>query len=122
MGLQNRIKRRNFTDERLNQLLISLSGSKSKFWNAVAKRLTTPRNNRAAVNLNKLDRFTKPGLTLVVPGKVLSVGNLSVKTSIAALSFSQGAAKKIADSGGRIMTLEELFGDNPEGLKAKMVI
>ena len=116
------MKRRNFTDERLNQLLNSLSKSKSKFWTAVGKRLTTPRNNRAAVNLNKLDRFAGKELTLVVPGKVLSVGNLSVKTSIAALSFSQGAAKKIADSGGKIMTLEELFEDNPKGLKAKMVI
>lgn len=116
------MERRNFTDERLNQLLANLSKSKSKFWVSVAKRLTTPRNNRAAVNLNKLDRFAGKGLTLVVPGKVLSVGNLSGKTSIAALSFSQGAAQKIAGAGGRIMTLEELFEENPKGLKSKMVI
>ena len=122
MGLKNRIERRNFADERLNRLLASLARSKSRFWKAVAKRMSTPRNQRAAVNLDRLERHAGKGLVLVVPGKVLSVGEFSKRADVAAYSFSQRAAEKIAGAGGKVMTLEELLESNPKGQKAKMVI
>lgn len=122
MGLRKRIESRKFTDERMNQLLASLSRSKSKFWKAVGKKLTTPSNRRAAANLNKLSRNAGKGIVLVVPGKVLSAGEFSAKADIAAYSFSKKAAEKIKAAGSRVMTLEEFLAANPEGKKAKMVI
>ena len=72
--------------------------------------------------LDRLERHAGKGLVLVVPGKVLSVGEFSKRADVAAYSFSQRAAEKIAGAGGKVMTLEELLESNPKGQKAKMVI
>ncbi|MBR9680491.1 MAG: 50S ribosomal protein L18e [Candidatus Altiarchaeota archaeon] len=122
MALRKRIKKRNFTEERINSLLKDLSRSKVKFWEAVAKKLSTPRSNRVAVNLSKLERFVGDDFELLVPGKVLGVGNLSKKVTISAYAFSSSAADKIEAAGGTIKTIEESRKDNSQAKKIKMVI
>jgi large subunit ribosomal protein L18e len=121
VGLKKRIESRNFKDERLVGLLGELSRSKTAFWKALAKKLSTPSSRRAAVNVSKLERIGT-GFTLVVPGKVLGTGTVSKKLSVAAYAFSQQAVDKLESSGGKIMSLEELFRANPTAKKLKMVI
>ncbi len=121
MGLQQRIRSRNFEDVRVVRLLRVLSKG-SNFWKSVAERLSKPRNNRIVVNLSKLDRFVSSGYTLVVPGKVLGTGNISTKATIAAYSFSEKAKERIQKIGGETLTLEELFEKDPKGKNVKMVI
>ena len=122
MALRKRIEKRNFTEERIKTLLKALSKSKVKFWNAVAKRLSTPRSNRAAVNLSKIERLAGDNFELLIPGKVLGVGSLSKKVTVSAYAFSSSAADKIEASGGKIKTIEESFKDNSQAKKIKMVI
>ena len=121
MGLKKRIASRKFTDERLVRLLGELSRSKSRFWRAVAKKLSTPRGQRVAVNVSKLERLGGE-FVLVVPGKVLGTGAVSKKIEVAAYSFSRAAVEKIEGAGGRVAGIDELFRSNPEGKGVRMVV
>jgi large subunit ribosomal protein L18e len=81
----------------------------SDLWLAIADQLDKSKRSRRAINLNRINRFSKDGETVVVPGKVLGVGALDHPITIGALSFSIEAARKILESGGRYHTLRELF-------------
>jgi len=83
-----------------NQELVDtiIAAKKSKEWLPVASLLTGSRRNKISINLKELDENIEAGKMLVVPGKVLSVGELSKKTKIVALSFSGKAKEKIIKS------------------------
>ena len=51
---------------------------------------------------------------MVVPGKVLSMGELNKKVKVIALSFSSGAKEKLLKSKHEISTLLEEVKKNPE--------
>ncbi len=94
---------------------------KSAFWKRVLHDIQKPTRQRRIVNLYKIDKFAKDGETIIVPGKVLSVGNLSKKVTVAAMNFSGDAKEKITSAQGKIMTIEELCKANPEGKKVKIL-
>jgi len=84
-------------------------------WCDISERLLGPRRQRAEVNVSKINRYTKDGDTVLVPGKVLGAGNLNHRVYVAALSFSQNAKRKIEATGGKCLTIEELMQINPRG-------
>ena len=49
---------------------------KVAIWKSVAKDLEKPSRNRRIVNLNKLNKYSKEGEIIVVPGKVLGDGTI----------------------------------------------
>lgn len=77
-------------------------------WVAVAKKIKAPTRKRSEVNLFKIDRLTKKGDTVVVPGKVLGEGGLTHAVNVAALNFSASARRKIEAAGGKCMSLREM--------------
>ena len=81
----------------------------SNLWLAIADQINKSKRSRRAINLNRINRFSKDGETVVVPGKVLGVGALDHPVTIGALSFSAEATRKILESGGSCCTLPELF-------------
>ncbi len=93
------------TNEQLQELIINLKKqSKLKLANLLAR----PRRQRVEVNLDKLDKETKDGDLVIVPGKVLGKGSVGHKLTIAALSFSEEARKKLKDC--KFMGIAELAG------------
>ena len=58
---------------------------------------------------------------VLVPGKVLSLGEMSKKVDVAAFNFSAEAKKKIEQANGKIMTIKELLEQNPEGKKVRIL-
>ncbi|MCX8169703.1 MAG: 50S ribosomal protein L18e [Candidatus Methanomethyliaceae archaeon] len=92
-----------------------------KIWRTLSEALCIPSRRRIVINLGKIDKLTKEGDCVVIAGKVLGFGNLSKKVDIAALSFSQTAKLKIAQSGGRALTLEELIAMNPKGKNVRIL-
>jgi len=56
-----------------------------KIWKDLARRLSKPARRRAEVNISKINRYTKEGEIVVVPGKVLGAGRLDHKVVVAAL-------------------------------------
>jgi large subunit ribosomal protein L18e len=95
--------------------------NKAGIWKEVANRLSGPRRNWAAVNVDHLEDILKAGDTAIVPGKILGSGKIAKKVSVAAFSFSSTARKKITDAGGKALTISELVAKNPKGTKVRIL-
>ncbi len=91
-------------------------------WRTLAKKLEKPSRQRVEVNLSDIGRHAKDKETVVVPGVVLSNGDLEKPVTVAAWRFSQGAAKKIAESKSKMMTIEELMAANPKGGNVRIMV
>jgi len=92
-----------------------------KLWKRIASELEGPTDSRRAVNLSRIDKYARSNEIVVVPGKVLSMGNLSKKITIAAYTFSKPAKEKITSSGGKAITIYDLLKDNPKGSKVRII-
>lgn len=103
------------TKELIERIYEKSFENESKFWRAVAKALNRPRRKRFEVNLVKLEKYAKSGETIIVPGVVLGSGDIRKSVRIAALRFSRKAREKIEKSGGKCLSIEELFEKNPKG-------
>ena len=81
----------------LQMLLAELStkARESRLWKRVIKDLMKPSRQRRVVNVYKIEKNAKDGETILVPGKVLSLGTISRKIDVAALTFSEEAERKI---------------------------
>ena len=71
-------------------------------------------------NLYRINKRTKNNDVIIVPGKILGIGDLDHKLNIACLAYSKNAKKKVEDSGSKLISIEELLEKNPEGKKVKL--
>ena len=78
------------------------------FWKAVADELDKSKRNRISVNVSLINRLSKEGDIVAIPGKVLGSGNLKHPVTVVAFSFSSTARKKIEEAKGRIVRLKDL--------------
>jgi len=90
-------------------------------WRAVAEELEKPRRKRRVVNLSRINRYTKEGEVVVVPGKVLGSGTIDHKVTIAAIGFSKTALEKIKSAGGQALHILDLIKVNPRGTNVKII-
>ncbi|RXE55184.1 50S ribosomal protein L18e [Methanoculleus taiwanensis] len=115
----------NKTNPRLTSLIVMLKDAsrthEAKIWREIAKRLDSPRQNYAEVNISKIRRYANEGETILVPGKVLGSGLLDLPVKVAALNFSESAVSKITGADGTCMTIEELVRDNPTGSRVRIL-
>lgn len=86
--------------------MIAKEISKTGLGKTLKKRLGKSRRNRAEVNIGKINKNTKQGETIVVPGKVLAEGALDHAVTVAAMSFSKNAVQKIEKAGGKAVALD----------------
>ena len=93
----------------LQQLLSELDSKvqDSKFWKRVVKDLNKPARQRRTVNVYKIEKFAREGETVLVPGNVLSVGEITKKVDVAAVKFSKEAVRKITDANGKILSIQD---------------
>ena len=68
-----------------------IAAKKHKNWLKIAGLLSTPRKKHKTMNLKDINEISKEGETIIIPGKVLSQGEINKKIKITALSFSQKA-------------------------------
>jgi large subunit ribosomal protein L18e len=108
-------------NELLKKLIVDLKMLNKPVWRRVAMDLDRPNRGRRAVNVERIERYAKEGLTVVVPGKVLSVGVITKKVDVVAFQFSEAAAKKIAKAGGSVTNIAEYSKKNPEGKKVQIL-
>ena len=81
------------------------SKQKVKLWKRIANDLEKPTRKRREVNLYKINKYTRNNEIALVPGKVLSLGNLDKKLTIAAsVSSTDSTSPKIPTSPSRIKT------------------
>jgi len=93
----------------------------AKIWRKVAEVLSRTKRQRVAVNLSRLNRYTKSGETVAVPGKVLAAGEIDHSITVTAFSFSEKAMTKIEKARGKCFTFAELIKKNPKGSNVKII-
>lgn len=94
---------------------------KVAIWKDLAKRLEKSTRNHTEVNLSDINRVSNDNQTVLIPGKVLSNGDLDHKVSIVALNFSNTAQEKIKKAGGKCISIPEILEINPKGSNIKIV-
>lgn len=95
--------------------------TQTELWRSLAGRLTSSKRSRVAVNLSRLNRFTKDGETVVVPGKVLGAGKLDHPLTVGAFTFSEVAKSKIQNGKGNCLSIRDLMKKNPMGKNVKLM-
>ena len=104
----------------IRKLIRDLWKTKIKIWKKVSKKLSGPRRNKIKANLYRINKKTNKNDTIVIPGKVLGMGELDHALTIACLEYSKSAKKKIESSGSKLITIEELLEQNPKGNGVKV--
>jgi len=84
-------------------------------WKRIATDLEAPTRRHRVINLWRIEEQAKDGETIIVPGKVLGDGLLTKKITIAAGSCSAEAKRKLAASGSKFLSIEELARKHPDG-------
>ena|SRR3989344_2004771 len=98
-----------------------IAAKKHDPWIQVAGMLSMPRRKQAMLNLGEIDKKTKEGDTVVVPGKVLGQGEISKMIRVCALSFSKEAIKKLKETKSEIVSIAEEIKINPKAQGIKLL-
>lgn len=120
------VKRTGPQNLELQKLILELKilGNKHNInlWKRVAVELEKPRRARRKVNLYRINKYTRDNEIALVPGKVLSLGELTKKITVAAYQFSDTAKEKI-NHAGKAISIKELVekNPNPKGKRIRII-
>ena len=70
---------------------------------------------------SNINRHAEADETILVPGKVLSNGELDKKVNVVALKFSAKAQEKIESAGGECISIDEIIETNPKGSNIRII-
>ncbi len=71
--------------------------------------------------MSDINRHAVADETILVPGKVLSNGELDKKVNVVALKFSAKAQQKIESAGGECISIDEIIESNPKGSNIRII-
>ena len=108
-------------DNTIWSLRNAFKNNKAPIWRALQEELAGPRANRREINVRRLAKITKAGEVVIVPGKVLGTGSLGHKLTVCAFAISQKAARKITESGGKVVTFDDLINKHPDGNGVRII-
>ena len=93
-------------NQRLKELINSLKkhsiDQKAGVWKRIAIELERPTRSHRVVNLSRIEKYCDDNDVIIVPGKVLSGGQLTKKITIAAYAFSKSTEEKVSTKGALI--------------------
>ncbi|MDP3986628.1 MAG: 50S ribosomal protein L18e [Nanoarchaeota archaeon] len=95
---------------------------KNPAWIRVAEILSGSRRKSRSFNLSEINDKSSEGETIVVPGKVLSEGEIEKKIKIVARDFSDKAKEKLLKTKTPISIILDEIKTNPEGKGIKILI
>ncbi|HJW20440.1 MAG TPA: 50S ribosomal protein L18e [Candidatus Nitrosotalea sp.] len=113
------------TNQIVIQMVKTLRGAYKKnnapIWERLADLALKPTRAKRTMNLGQLDKFVSDNDVVVVPGKILGTGSLSHKITLCSFSISTTGAKKIIQSGGKILDISEIIKNHPTGKGVKII-
>jgi large subunit ribosomal protein L18e len=111
-------------NEKLQELISSLKKQsiehKTGLWKRVALELERPTRFHRVVNLSKIEKYTNDNDVVIVPGKLLSGGELTKKVIIIAYNYSQKTADKV-NGKAQIISIEEGLKKYPTAKDIKII-
>jgi len=83
--------------------------TKKLFWSDLAERMAKPTRGKVEVNIDSINTLAlaHKGKILVVPGKLLSRGELAEKVTVVAVAASSGAQEKVSAAKGEFIALKD---------------
>lgn len=78
-------------------------------WKRVLKLSAVPSRRRPTVNLFKINKYSAAGDNIIVPGKVLSEGQMDHKVTITAMEYSATALSRLKSSQCKIIKLDDML-------------
>jgi large subunit ribosomal protein L18e len=105
----------------VKQLKKASAKNKAPIWSKLAQLALKPKSAKRVVNLKKINDLTKENDVVIIPGKILATGNIDHKISLSSFSISNSAAKKIIESGGKILSFSEIIEKIPNGNGVKII-
>lgn len=105
----------------LSLLRQTASKHDAPIWTMASRLLRKSKRQRVAVNLSKVNRYSKSGDTILIPGKALSQGKLGHPVTLTAFTISSGTTDKVLAAGGRCLTIQELVAANPKGSNVRLM-
>lgn len=113
-----KIKKTDQNKVKLIEELYELSKKeKAPIWRRIAKELEKSTKRMRTVNIYKIEKYCQKGETALIPGKILSMGELTKEIPVAAFKISDAAKKKIKN----FMTIKELMKKNPKGSNVRIL-
>ncbi len=97
------------------------AAKKKEKWLKVAAILSGPRRKMPNLNLTDIEGGSKEGDTVIVPGKVLSQGEINKKIKVVALGFSEKAREKLMKSKSDPTNILEEIKKNPDAKGIKVL-
>jgi len=98
-----------------------IAAKKNKKWLEVAGILSTPKRKRPEFNLDKVIKESKDSEVIIVPGKVLSLGEVNRKIKISAFGFSEKAREKLLKADCEVSSILEEIKKNPHAKGIKIL-
>ena len=98
-----------------------ISAKKKDKWLEIGNIISGPKRKSIKVNIEKIDKESKLGDIIVVPGKVLGVGKNNKKIRIVALGFSDSALEKLKEKKCEIVSIKDEIKSNPEAKAVKII-
>jgi len=104
------------TKRKFNPELIEIIrlAKKNKNWQKVAEILSGSRRNKIVMNLEGIDKEAKDSETILIPGKILSQGEINKKIKIVANDFSERAKEKLTRAKIKFSNINEEIKKNPD--------
>ena len=94
---------------------------KNPEWLKIAQILSASTREYSSINLFEIDKQTTPGDIIIIPGKVLSKGELTKKVRICALSISMEAKEKLKTTKSEFVPLINEIKSNPKAEGVKVI-
>ncbi len=94
---------------------------KSPGWQKFAKLISMPTRQQPSVNLKDIDDKVSMGDTVFVPGKVLSLGDITKKIRICSFGISEEALDKLKKTKSEWTHILEEIKKNPKAEGVKLI-
>jgi large subunit ribosomal protein L18e len=98
-----------------------IAGKKNDAWNQIAGFLSGPRRKRTCINLEEINKNSKAGETVLIPGKVLSQGEIDKKIKVVAFNFSEKAKEKLLSAKCEAISILDEIKSNPSAKGIKII-
>ena len=98
-----------------------IAAKKNDGWLKIAGILSGPRGKRIDMNLEEINIKTEDRETIVIPGKVLSQGEINKKVKVIALSFSEKAKEKLLKAKCEVSSILEEINKNPQAKDVRIL-
>ena len=98
-----------------------IAAKKNDGWLEIAGILSGPRGKRIDMNLEEINKKIENEETIVIPGKILSQGEINKKVKVIALSFSEKAKEKLLKAKCEVSSILEEIKKNPQAKDVRIL-